>query len=435
VAVDSSGRVYVADEWNARVQVFDTNGAYLTTIGGSWGPNTGSMRGPSGVAVDSAGNVYVTDRDNHRIQKFAPGVPGWRQSNLNGFGDNANQYVTSLSVFDTQLYAGTYNPGGNGAQLWRMDGSGSWSSVVTNGFGNSFNVGIDDLFVFNGRLYAGTWADETHGGEVWRSADGAGWDPVVESGFGDPTNAEVVVLSAFNNRIYAFTWTNGAHGAEIWRSSSGDSGTWSRVVSSGFNSDANNQGASASETFGGYFYVGTFNTATGAEVWRSSTGNVASWTQVNADGFGEGSHNGGVTSFVVFHDALYASTTNCDAGGQVWRTTNGTTWEKLVTSGFGDAMNCTVDNLVIFGGSLYATTYNHPWETSQTGMEVWRTSDGVNWTQINPDGFGDSNNRGGYWGSSMAVFNGNLYFGTRNWANGGEVWQLLNQLYLPLIQR
>ena len=119
VAVDVAGRVYVADKWNNRVQVFDPTGAYLTTIGGSWGANTGQLRNPSGVALDSQGNVYVTDRDNHRIQKFAPGVPGWKQANINGFGDLANTITTSLATFGSQLYAGTYNPGGTGAQLWR----------------------------------------------------------------------------------------------------------------------------------------------------------------------------------------------------------------------------------------------------------------------------------------------------------------------------
>ena len=51
VAVDGLGKVYVADDCSNRVQVFDANGAYLTTIGDAWGSKTGQTRSPHGVAV------------------------------------------------------------------------------------------------------------------------------------------------------------------------------------------------------------------------------------------------------------------------------------------------------------------------------------------------------------------------------------------------
>ena len=100
LAVDDVGRVYVVDRWNNRVQVFDSSGAYLTSISGSWGwgSDTGQLRSPADVAVDDQGNVYVTDNTNHRVQKYAPGVPDWEQTNINGFGDRLNQDITSLAV-------------------------------------------------------------------------------------------------------------------------------------------------------------------------------------------------------------------------------------------------------------------------------------------------------------------------------------------------
>ena len=100
VAVDRQGRVLVADPDRARVQVFGPGGAYLTTIGGAWGPAPGQMRGPVGVAVDANGKVLIADRDNHRVLRYAPGVPGWAQVNVNGFGDPANSIVLSLGSFE-----------------------------------------------------------------------------------------------------------------------------------------------------------------------------------------------------------------------------------------------------------------------------------------------------------------------------------------------
>ncbi|MBI4378159.1 MAG: SBBP repeat-containing protein [Nitrospinae bacterium] len=39
---------------------------------GSSGTGDGQFNHPVGIAVDSSGNVYVADEYNHRIQKFSP---------------------------------------------------------------------------------------------------------------------------------------------------------------------------------------------------------------------------------------------------------------------------------------------------------------------------------------------------------------------------
>lgn len=73
VAVDASGKIYASQKFGERVQIFDSSGAYLTTIGGSWGFGNGQLRAPGGVEVDNTGSVYIADLDNHRVQKFGPG--------------------------------------------------------------------------------------------------------------------------------------------------------------------------------------------------------------------------------------------------------------------------------------------------------------------------------------------------------------------------
>jgi len=69
VAVDAQGNVHVADTNNHRIQVFDSNGAFLRQWGVQ-GDGDGQFNEPWGIAVDGDGNVYVADTWNHRIQKF-----------------------------------------------------------------------------------------------------------------------------------------------------------------------------------------------------------------------------------------------------------------------------------------------------------------------------------------------------------------------------
>ena len=75
VAVDRNDNVYVVDRGNNRIQVFDSEGNYLTQWGGAKGSEPGQLNSPAGIAFDSADNIYVADWYNHRIQKFSRGGP------------------------------------------------------------------------------------------------------------------------------------------------------------------------------------------------------------------------------------------------------------------------------------------------------------------------------------------------------------------------
>ena len=74
-----SGRPYVADQTNHRIQVFDLNGRFLAEWGkhgtkpGEFGGNTNVKSragGPDFVALDKEGNVYTTEAMDGRVQKF-----------------------------------------------------------------------------------------------------------------------------------------------------------------------------------------------------------------------------------------------------------------------------------------------------------------------------------------------------------------------------
>lgn len=71
IAVDSRGDVFVTDTWNHRVQVFSSDGEFITMFGVFDTPNTPqSYWGPRDVGVDSHGNLYVVDTGNKRVVVF-----------------------------------------------------------------------------------------------------------------------------------------------------------------------------------------------------------------------------------------------------------------------------------------------------------------------------------------------------------------------------
>jgi sugar lactone lactonase YvrE len=447
--VDSANRLYVGDEWNHRIQVFDANGAYLTTIGGSAGPRTGQFRGARGVAVDNAGNIYVADRLNHRIQKFAPGVPGWKQVNINGFGERRNLWISSLISFKGALYATGLQP-----YVWRMASDGTWSQVSTLGFGDSTNSEIDAMAVFNGHLYAATFTfvcDDpdcdtwhTNGPQFWRTADGTTWENVTPPGsIGSGYRWVPTMLSAGGYLYTALArGDQNSLGGEIWRTADGQN--WQQVAAGGFKNDPYNTDVLSLAEYNGYLYAGTRhgdwqNDAhpdgpLGGEIWRYDG---TTWTQVNNSGFGDlEAHR--VEKLIVFNNALYAYVSHVvgtSKGAEIWRCTttvctSQSDWTKVMDNGFGNPQNQYIYGGAVFGSHLYAAVRN-----DSTGVQIYRTSDGTNWEPVSLDGLGDSNN-GYVWTGAIVEHNNRLYIGTTNRANGGEVWLFLhNRVYLPLIRR
>jgi len=77
LAVDSSGRILVADRFNQRVRRVDTTTGIITTIAGDgeWrfagdgGPaSAASLAYDDGLAFDATGNLYIADSTNLRVR-------------------------------------------------------------------------------------------------------------------------------------------------------------------------------------------------------------------------------------------------------------------------------------------------------------------------------------------------------------------------------
>lgn len=73
IAVSSDGQAYVADTGNRRVQKLalnDFDELEVVDVWGTHGTEEGQFFFPEGIAVDAAGHVYVADNGNERIQMF-----------------------------------------------------------------------------------------------------------------------------------------------------------------------------------------------------------------------------------------------------------------------------------------------------------------------------------------------------------------------------
>ncbi len=69
IAVDSGGHVYVVDAVNNNILIFNNDG----TFANAWG-RTGSLLGdfwtPTGIFIDDRDYIYIADQTNGRVQVF-----------------------------------------------------------------------------------------------------------------------------------------------------------------------------------------------------------------------------------------------------------------------------------------------------------------------------------------------------------------------------
>jgi len=100
------------------------------------------------------------------------------------------------------------------------------------------------------------------------------------------------------------------------------------------------------------------------------------------NGFGD-TANQGATAMAVFNGRLFVAAGGDTGTPFVMRSSaDGTTWDVVTDDGFGDAANQAVFAMAVFDGYLYAGTTN-----AATGAEIWRTSNGTAWNQVNGTGF------------------------------------------------
>ena len=342
-------------------------------------------------------------------------VSSWQQVNSNGFGDPLASEVSALAAFNGYLYAGIHSDA-NDARIYRSPDGVTWNAVIEPGFGISHDIApraILDFIVFNNRLYTSTGRGGDPG-QIYRTLNGTSWAPMVIYGFNDQDNVDISAFAVYGGMIYAGV-TNSVSGAQIWRSYTGDNNSWTQVA-------PDTPGTAAATITGFAEFDGALYAAveseSPAQIWQSFGGAANNWATIVSDGFGSSSTTmtGGMA---VFGGYLYVGAGNTSAGAQLWRTNNGTDWTQAITPGFGDSNNLKVEAVFVFQNTLYISVKN-----TVTGVEIWRSTNGSVWEQANLDGFGDSHNSDSNWSNATANFLGQLYAGTTNAVAGGELWRM-----------
>ena len=288
----------------------------------------------------------------------------------------------------------------------------AWQQVNDSGFGNPQTAGVTALEVFHSQLFAGA-SNGNAGGEVWRLGQEGQWLQVSGDGFGSGSvNPAIIDLAIFQGKLYAGSgWNNEAPG-QVWRSADGTN--WQPVTTDGFGV-GENIAVTNFVIYKGMLYAGTGSVSGSAQIWRSSTGDSGSWTQVAPD---EPGLVGNVTGFADYKGVLYTALEPASGAGepmQVWRSTNGSDWTTITDFGFGESSNESTGGFAQFGGYLYLGTRNEA-----TGAQLWRTLDGLNWEQVVGNGFGDLNN---IKIESLLVYDDLLYAATYNSAMGLQLWR------------
>ena len=293
-----------------------------------------------------------------------------------GFGDPANQFVSSMATFGDYLYVATYNDD-QGTEIWRTNNGTSWEQVNEDGFG-AHATSLSILAVFNDHLYA--FPSVLAPGTVvaaWRTDNGTAWE-LAKDNIAEPSPTSILpwATAVYNNSLYVGLLNTDD---EVIVVGSNNGSTWTQINTDDFD-DPDNFMIQSMASFDGKLYVGVENDTDGAEVWHYDG---AIWAQDNTDGF-DNADNVSVGSLSVFNNQLYAFTLN-EAGVEVWRTPTGNqAWGKVTDGGFGQGVTVNVVyDSAVFRDALFV---------GANSGKVFRSNNGNTWEQVNVDGFGYADN-------------------------------------------
>lgn len=140
--VDPRGNLYVADDFNDRVQLWPPGAEAGNTIAGRNMVTSGEIGlwAPMGLYMDSEGNLYICDEANSRVQEWkANDTVGVTVAGGNGQGYAANQLSLPFGVFvnaSGNLFVS--DPANNRVQRFPPGSSSATDAVTVAGIGDTF---------------------------------------------------------------------------------------------------------------------------------------------------------------------------------------------------------------------------------------------------------------------------------------------------------
>lgn len=121
IAVSPSGQVFVVENAGARIQVFESDGTFVRTWGSN-GSGDGQFSVPKGIALAPDGRVWVSDSGNNRIQIFEADGTFVRKFGIGG--PSAGQFNLPRGIAITpegMVYVA--DTGNNRIQVFDLDGA------------------------------------------------------------------------------------------------------------------------------------------------------------------------------------------------------------------------------------------------------------------------------------------------------------------------
>src|ERR1700704_3537898 len=158
IALDSAGRIYIADTYNGRVvRIDDMNGTNWTSFG-TWGSDVGQFMNPSGISLDSVGRIYLMDTGNNRLVRMYD-MNGTNWTTMSGIGSGVGQFAQYVAPVAFDASGRIYVADSGNKRIVRMDDMNgtNWTTLTQSpviyiyiySFGSPIGVAVDAA----GRIY------------------------------------------------------------------------------------------------------------------------------------------------------------------------------------------------------------------------------------------------------------------------------------------